>query len=119
MNEKLRRLFHATKQGSANSKVVKILLSLKEIPDDEFLGELKEIGLEITSLEKDKIVGQISSNLIATLEAVENVVTVEASYKLKIHGNANFKKMVNPEDASEVTEGAKKEGQEKRTDINN
>ncbi len=82
MSDSLRNLFHQNKLQREESNSIKVLVSLKASPDDSCLAGLREIGLSVTSVEGNKLTGEIDSNQVSKLEAHAHVSEVERSVKL-------------------------------------
>ena len=65
------------------SDTIKVLVSLKDSPDEACLASLQEIGLTVKSVKGNKLTGEIESRHLSKLEEHDNVTEVERSVKLK------------------------------------
>ena len=79
----LRTLFDGGKPNAEDTRVVRVLVSLKSPPDETCLASIEMRGLHIRSINGNKLIGEISSQHMATLEEHDAVVYVERSVKLQ------------------------------------
>ena len=82
MTESSRKLFHANKPHREESDLIKVLVSLKAPPDHLCLAGLEEIGLKVTSVNGNKLTGEIASKFLTKLEEHASVTEVERSVML-------------------------------------
>ena len=83
MTESSRKLFHTNKLHREESSIIKVLVSLKVPPDHLCLAALQEIGLNVKSVNGNKLTGEIASKFLSKLEVYANVTEVERSVRLK------------------------------------
>ena len=83
MDNPLRKLFDSHKLHGENADVIKVLVSLKSVPDDSCLASLQKIGLTVKAANANKLAGEISSQALADLEQHDAVIDVERSVTLK------------------------------------
>ncbi len=88
MTDSLRKLFNTNKLHGEKAEPIKVLISLKSVPDDSCLRSLQKIGLIVEAVEGNKLIGEIRPQLLAKLEQHDAVIDVERSVKLKPTDNA-------------------------------
>ena len=83
MTNSLRKLFDSNKLHGGKPDSIRVLVSLKSVPDDSCLGSLQRIGLTVEAVNGNKLTGEISSEFLAELEQHDTVLEVERSVTLK------------------------------------
>lgn len=83
MSKSLRKLFDENKLHSKENGTINVLVSLNSVPSDSCLNSLKTLGLSVSSVTKNLLTGEISSEFLEKLQAHDSVVEVEQSVPLK------------------------------------
>ena len=87
MKDSLKKLLQSPKVGLFQTRgPVKVIVDLNApSAGDECLARLKDLGLEIGGVTKNKVIGSIDAELLSALRSDSEVREVEISTVLKAH----------------------------------